>query len=222
VELARRVPWLARRILGRARLVICASNALAEAARELGAGEVRVIPSGVDLPAKVGDEADPPEVLFAGRLSPEKGILELVQAARAAGIPLVVAGDGPLRDQVPEARGFVPHDELGPLFERAAVVACPSHREGFGVVCAEAMSHGRPVVAGAVGGLLDLVVHEETGLLVPPRDVNALREALERLLGDRELRHRFGAAGRERVREHFSWPAVIDATLAAYEAAVRL
>ena len=163
VELARRVPWLARRILGRARVVICASNALAEAARELGAREVRVIPSGVDLPAEVGDEADPPEVLFAGRLSPEKGILELVQAARAGGIPLVVAGDGPLRDQVPEARGFVPHDELGPLFERAAVVACPSHREGFGVVCAEAMAHGRPVVAGAVGGLLDLVVHEETG-----------------------------------------------------------
>jgi glycosyltransferase involved in cell wall biosynthesis len=222
VELARRVPWLARRILGRARLVICASNALAEAARELGAGEVRVIPSGVDLPAKVGDEADPPEVLFAGRLSPEKGILELVQAARAGGIPLVVAGDGPLRDQVPEARGFVPHDELGPLFERAAVVACPSYREGFGVVCAEAMAHGRPVVAGAVGGLLDLVVHERTGLLVPPRDVTALREALERLLGDRELRHRFGAAGRERVREHFSWPAVTDATLAAYETAVRL
>lgn len=222
VELARRVPWLARRILGRARLVICASNALAEGARELGAGEVRVIPSGVDVPAKVGDEADPPQVLFAGRLSKEKGILELVQAARAGGIPLVVAGDGPLRDQVPEARGFVPHDELGPLFERAAVVACPSHREGFGVVCAEAMAHGRPVVAGAVGGLLDLVVHEETGLLVPPRDVTALREALERLLGDRELRHRFGAAGRERVREHFSWPAVTDATLDAYETAVRL
>ena len=57
---------------------------------------------------------------------------------------------------------------------------------------------------------------------MPPRDVTALREALERLLGDRQLRHRFGAAGRERVREHFSWPAVTDATLAAYEAAVRL
>jgi glycosyltransferase involved in cell wall biosynthesis len=222
VELARRARGLARSVLRRARLVVCASNALAEAARELGAGEVRVIPSGVEIPADVGEEAKPPEVLFAGRLSPEKGILDLVEATRPAGIPLVVAGDGPLRDRVPEARGFVPHDELGPLYDRAAVVACPSHREGFGVACAEAMAHARPVVAGAVGGLRDLVVHGETGLLVPPGDVAALRAALEQLLAKPELRRRYGAAGRERVREHFSWDTVTDATLAAYDEALRL
>jgi len=218
VELAKRMRPLARAVLRRARLVICPSNALAEAARLLGAEEVRVIPSGVEVPASVGGEAEPPEVLFAGRLSPEKGILELVEAAQ--GMSLVVAGDGPLRDRVPGALGFVPHDELGPLYERAAVVACPSHREGFGVVCAEAMAYGRPVVAGAVGGLLDLVVDGETGLLVPPRDVGALRSALERLLGDQELRRRLGAAARERIRERFAWPAVTDATMAAYEEAL--
>ena len=218
VELARRATSLARRVLRRARLVICASNALADSARELGAREVRVIPSGVDVPEEVAEEAEPPEVLFAGRLSPEKGILELVEAAN--GMTLVVAGDGPLRDRVPGALGFVPHHALGPLYERAAVVAVPSHREGFGVVCAEAMAYGRPVVAGAVGGLLDLVADGETGLLVPPRDVPALREALERLIGDRELRRRMGAAARERVRSRFAWPAVTDATLAAYEEAL--
>jgi len=218
VELARRAPSLARRVLRRARLVICASNALADSARELGAREVRVIPSGVDVPEEVAEEAEPPEVLFAGRLSPEKGILELVEAAN--GMTLVVAGDGPLRDRVPGALGFVPHHALGPLYERAAVVAVPSHREGFGVVCAEAMAYGRPVVAGAVGGLLDLVADGETGLLVPPRDVPALREALERLIGDRELRRRMGEAARERVRTRFAWPAVTDATLAAYEEAL--
>ncbi len=215
VELARRARPLARAVLRRAHLVICASNALADSARELGAREVRVIPSGVEVPERVAEEAEPPEVLFAGRLSPEKGILELVEAAD--GMKLVVAGDGPLRDRVPGALGFVPHHALGPLYERAAVVAVPSHREGFGVVCAEAMAYGRPVVAGAVGGLLDLVADGETGLLVPPRDVPALRGALERLLGDRELRHRMGEAARARVREHFAWPAVTDATLAAYE-----
>ena len=218
VELARRAKSLARRVLRRARLVICASNALADSARELGAREVRVIPSGVDVPEEVAEEAEPPEVLFAGRLSPEKGILELVEAAN--GMTLVVAGDGPLRDRVPGALGFVPHHALGPLYERAAVVAVPSHREGFGVVCAEAMAYGRPVVAGAVGGLLDLVADGETGLLVPPRDVPALREALERLIGDRELRRRMGEAARERVRTRFAWPAVTDATLAAYEEAL--
>lgn len=218
VELARRMRGLARRVLARARLTICASNALAEAARELGAREVRVIPSAVELPEQVGEPAEPPEVLYVGRLSPEKGILELVQAAE--GMKLTVAGDGPLRAQVPGALGFVPHHELPPLYERAAVVAVPSHREGFGVACAEAMAAGRPVVASAVGGLLDLVVDDETGLLVPPRNVEALRTALERLLGDADLRRRMGEAGRERIREHFTWPAVTDLTIQAYEDAL--
>ena len=218
VELARRARRLARQVLSRARLVICASNALADAARDLGAKDVRVIPSAVELPERVAEPAEPPEVLFVGRLSQEKGILELVQAAD--GIPLTVAGDGPLRDRVPGALGFVPHHALPPLYERAAVVAVPSHREGFGVACAEAMAHARPVVASAVGGLLDLVVDGETGLLVPPRDVPALRDALDRLLGDAGLRRRLGEAGRARVRERFSWPAVTDATIAAYEGAL--
>jgi glycosyltransferase involved in cell wall biosynthesis len=129
---------------------------------------------------------------------------------------LVVAGDGPLRNRVPLARGFVPHDELQRLYGRAAVVACPSRREGFGVACLEAMAHGRPVVATRVGGLLDLVVDGETGIVVPARDPAALRSALERLLGDPDLRRRLGEAGRERARTHFSWEKVTDATLAAY------
>jgi glycosyltransferase involved in cell wall biosynthesis len=221
VELARRAPALARRVLGGARLVIAASNELADSARALGARDVRVIPSGVDLPAEVGEEADPPEVLYAGRLSPEKGVLELVEAAD--GLNLVVAGDGPLRARVPDARGFVPHDELQRLYARAAVVACPSRREGFGVACLEAMAHGRPVVATSVGGLRDLVVDGETGIVVPPRDPAALHAALTRLLGDRDLRRRLGSAGRERARSGFSWDAVTDATLAAYsEAAGRM
>ena len=219
VELARRAPWLARRILRRARLTLCASNALADAARELGAREVRVIGSGVEVPPSVGEEARPPEVLFAGRLSAEKGILDLMAAADN-GMKLTIAGDGPLRDRVPGALGFVPHDQLGPLYDRAAVVAVPSHREGFGVACAEAMAHGRPVVAAAVGGLLDLVVPEETGLLVPPGDVGALREALQRLLADEELRARLGANARRRAEETLSWDRVTDLTLAAYEEAL--
>jgi len=218
IDVARRLPALARPILRRARLVIAASAALAEQAAELGAREVRVIPTGVDVPRDVAEPAEPPEVLYAGRLSAEKGVRELVEAS--AGMNLVVAGDGPLRDEVPGALGFVPHDELLGLYARASVVACPSHREGFGVVCAEAMAHGRPVVAGAVGGLLDLVVDGETGLLVPPRDAAALRAALERLLADGALRRRLGAAGRDRARRLLSWNAVTDATLAAYREAL--
>jgi glycosyltransferase involved in cell wall biosynthesis len=218
LELARRIPFFARRVLRRARLVIAASTELAAAARRLGARDVRVIPSGVDLPAQVGQEAEPPEVLYAGRLSAEKGVLELLAAAD--GMNLVVAGDGPLRDRVPGALGFVPNDELQRLYARAAVVACPSRREGFGVACLEAMAHARPVVAGNVGGLRDLVVDGETGYLVPPGDVTALRDALQRLLADADLRRRLGEAGRRRAASCFSWAGVTDATLAAYAEAL--
>jgi glycogen synthase len=218
VELVRRAPGLARGVLRGARLVIAASTDLAERARALGASDVRIIPSGVDLPRDVGSEAEPPEILFAGRLSPEKGVLELLEATH--GLELVVAGDGPLRRRVPGALGFVPHDQLQRFYARAAVVACPSRREGFGVACLEAMAHGRPVVATSVGGLRDLVVDGETGVLVPARDPAALRAALDRLLADPELRRRLGTAGRERAQRQFSWQAVTDATLDAYAEAM--
>jgi glycosyltransferase involved in cell wall biosynthesis len=217
-ELVRRIPPLrplARRVLASARLVICASRALADQARRLGARDVRLIPGGVDIPDEVGSEDDPPHILFAGRLSPEKGILDLLAAAN--GLPLVIVGDGPLRREVPQATGFLPHDELGRRYARAAIVACPSRREGYGVVAAEAMAHGRPVVASAVGGLLDLVSDEATGLLVPPGDVGALRAALERLLADPALRRRLGVAGRERARAELAWDVVVGRTLEAYE-----
>jgi len=79
------------------------------------------------------------------------------------------------------------------------------------------MAHGRPVVAGAVGGLRELVIDGETGLLVPPSDVDALRAALERLLADAALRRRLGDAARELVRDYCSWERVTDSTLRAYD-----
>ncbi|MGH3126840.1 MAG: glycosyltransferase family 4 protein [Gaiellaceae bacterium] len=217
VELAKRAGWAARRVVRRARVVVCPSQELAAAARSLGAREVRVIPSGVALPEAVGEPDEPPHVLFVGRLSDEKGILDFLAATD--GIARVVVGDGPLRDRVPEARGFVPPSELGAYYERAAVVVCPSHREGYGVVAREAMAHGRPVVASAVGGLLDAVEDRATGLLVPPRDPGALRAALENLIADASLRTRLGEAAREAARERFSWSAATERTLDVYRAA---
>jgi len=214
IALAERLPAFARAIVKRARVVVAVSSAIADAAHRLGAEDVRVIPNGVELPAEPGRETEPPQILYAGRLSREKGVLELAEAGR--GLPLVVVGDGPLRKRIPQARGAVPRPELERLYAGAAVVACPSRREGFGVTCLEAMAYGKPVVASAVGGLRDLVVDGETGVLVPPRDPAALRAALGSLLGDRDRRLRLGAAARERARKHFSWGPIISATLAAY------
>jgi glycosyltransferase involved in cell wall biosynthesis len=218
VELARRAPRIARALLRRAQLVLAPSESLARAAEELGARDVRVVPAGVRLPEDVGEPNEPPHVLFVGRLSEEKGIDELLEATE--GIPRVIVGDGPLRERAPDAVGFVAPDALGPFYERAAVVVCPSRREGYGVVAREAMAHGRPVVATSVGGLADAVEDGVTGLLVPPRDPVALRAALERLLGDAELRARLGAAARERACERLSWPAAIEETVRAYRDAL--
>jgi glycosyltransferase involved in cell wall biosynthesis len=214
VAIARRVRWAARQLLRRARLVLCASEALAVEARTLGASDVRVVAGGVEIPDSVGEPAEPPHVLYVGRLSEEKGVAELAEATRD--VPRVIVGDGPLRELVPDAVGFVPPSALGAYYERAAVVLCPSRREGYGVVAREAMAHGRPVVASAVGGLVDAVVDGVTGLLVPPRDPDALRVAIDRLLGDGELRKRLGAGARESARARFSWDAATEATLGVY------
>lgn len=212
-------PRLAGALLRRARVVIGVAEQLTEAARHAGARDARWIPNGVEIPAEVGEEADPPEILFVGRLSAEKGIRTLVDATR--GLNLVVAGDGPLRSLVPDALGFVPHEDVQRLLARAAVVVLPSHREGLPMVLLEAMAHGRAVVATPVGGIPSLVEDGVTGLLVPPGDAKALREAIERLLVDPELRQRLGEAARAKVSELCSWERVTDATLDAYAAALR-
>ncbi len=145
-----------------------------------------------------------------GRASSRAGVelpAERRRAGGAAARPLrrpALAGEGhprvPRRDRGPAARdrrrraaarspealGFVPPAQLGAYYERAAVVCVPSRREGYGVVAREAMAYGRPVVATAVGGLVDASRTAVTGLLVPANDPPALRAALERLLADAE------------------------------------
>jgi glycosyltransferase involved in cell wall biosynthesis len=218
VALARRMRPLARRLVRRAAVVVCASSALTEDARALGARAVRLIPSAISAPGSVAEPDDPPHVLYVGRLSEEKGVRELAEAARD--LPLVVVGDGPLRSLLPQTVGFVPPHALRPYYDRASIVVVPSRREGYGMVAREAMAHGRPVVATAVGGLPDVVEDGVTGLLVPPGDVRALREALERLLGDPGLRSRVGTAARVRALEATGPQAYAEAVLEAYAEAV--
>jgi glycosyltransferase involved in cell wall biosynthesis len=201
VALLGRLPW-------RFPHVVAASRFLAA---ELGGGVV--VPTPAPIPAAAAEPGD--HVLFAGRLSPEKGIEEFLAATE--GLARVVVGGGPI--DVPESVG--PVDDVGPFYERAAVVVVPSRREGYGMVAREAMAHGRPVVATAVGGLRDAIEDGVDGLLVPPGDVSALRAAVERLLADPELRRRLGAAAREKARREWSPEAAADALQNAYTSTLR-
>jgi glycosyltransferase involved in cell wall biosynthesis len=211
VALARRAPRLVRPLVRGARLVLAASSFLAEEARALGAREVAVVPPPVRIPEHVGAPETPPHVLYAGRLSEEKGILEFVEATN--GIPRVILGDGPLRARVPGAVGFVPPAELGSYYERAAVVCVPSRREGYGATAREAMAYGRPVVATRVGGLADLA--GPGVVLVEPGDREALRAAVVEQLTTP------AAGGRERALAELSPHSAGAALRGVYEEAVR-
>jgi glycosyltransferase involved in cell wall biosynthesis len=172
--------------------------------------------------------AGPPTVTYAGRLTAEKGADVLVRAfalarERVPDARLSIAGSGPaepmlraLIDQLDLGDSATLHGQLaGTALEttlgRGWVHAAPSRwPEPFGLTATEAMMRGTAVVASDIGGLAESVAHESTGLLVPPGDESALSGALVRLLSDRTLAERLGAAGRERARAQFTLDHSID------------
>jgi D-inositol-3-phosphate glycosyltransferase len=127
-----------------------------------------------------------------------------------------VAREHGVADRV-EFRGRVGREELPALFRSADVAVCVPWYEPFGIVPLEAMACGTPVIASAVGGLVDTVVHGQTGLHVPPRDTDALTDALAELLSDPERRAALGRAGARRARSRYSWDRVAAQTLQSYE-----
>jgi len=115
---------------------------------------------------------------------------------------------------------MVKHEVVTQLYSHAAVFCCPSVYEPFGIINLEAMACETPVVASAVGGILEVVVDGETGILVPPANPDALAAALRRVLEDPALARRMGQAGRQRVEAQFSWASVAERTERVYGAAV--
>lgn len=167
-------------------------------------------------------------LLFAGDLSYDKGVQVLLDAFTQleSPPPLVLVGRMGTGDSwhfPPGAqwRGEVPHHEVVALFNSARAVVVPSvWADPCPTVVLEAMARGRPVVAAASGGIVDMVVDGRTGFLVPPGDANALAGALATLLRQPETAEAFGIAGRDRARE-FSLSAVVSRIEAMYVDAIR-
>ena len=196
-----------RRLVAQADAVIVPSHFARERLRELGAPlrweRVHVLPPPLREPiaaaaADVGSYA-----LVVARLSPEKGVDVAIDACRMAGMPLVVAGDGPERaalvaragDEAVRFLGRVDDRQLAGLRAGAAIALAPSRSaETFGLAVAEAMAAGLPVAASRVGALPEL--GPTPTALVAPGDAAGLAGAIARLAGDREA----GRRGRERVR----------------------
>lgn len=212
--------------------------------------EYRPLPDPETL-RRLGVDPEIPIVLFVGRITRQKGILHLVRALpRLEGEMQVVlcagAPDTPeiareMKELVEEAKreasarvvwlaDMLPKEEVIALYSRADVFVCPSVYEPFGIINLEAMACETPVVASAVGGIPEIVVPGETGLLVPfeaeggdspePRDPEAfardLAAAITELMGAPERRAAMGRAARERVLAQFSWSRIAELTAEFY------
>jgi glycosyltransferase involved in cell wall biosynthesis len=205
---------------------------------------LHVVPCGVELErfGTDGPRAGPwrpgaVRLLSVGRLVERKGVETVLQALSS--LPeaeLVVAGGPPahllagdpnvLRLRAAAAAagvlprvhlvGRVPHDQAAQLMRAADLVVTVPWYEPFGIVPLEAMACGTPVVASAVGGMLDSVVDGETGLLVPPRDPDALAAAVRRIVADPAARGRMGHAASQAVAARYSWDRVAEATESVY------
>jgi starch synthase len=203
-----------------------------------------------DVLERHGIDPNRPYVVFVGRVTRQKGIVHLLEAARhfEPGVSLVLcAGEADTEDlkkevedlvsELRQSRGGViwiqkmmPRPELIQVLSHARVFACPSIYEPFGIVNLEAMACGAPVVASAVGGIPEVVEDGATGFLVPfepdgtpmgsPRDREAFAKQLaariNQLVADPTLAQKFGAAGRARVEDKFSWAAIAVQTAALY------
>ena len=204
-------------------------------------GPYDIIPNGIDVDRFRGAEPMPwardgiPRILFVGRYNESrKGFKYLLRAMPMVRqhypeARLVVAGAGnpskyaKLMEQYNvtgvEFVGMVPRDDLPRYYASCDIFCAPSiARESFGIVLLEAMAAGKPVVASDIPGYASVMTNMQEGLLVPPKDPNALALALVRLLADRELRATLAAAG-EQTATRYDWPNVACAVLDAYDRA---
>ena len=177
-----------------------------------------------------------PYALFVGRISEQKGIFQLLEAARQLpeGVQLVLCASSPDTPELltrlqtavsgrPEIRwinAMLPVEEVVQIYSHAAVFVCPSVYEPFGIINLEAMACGTPVVASRVGGIPEVVADGETGWLVEPGDPAALAQALRIALADPQRARRMGEAGRRRVEAHFSWDRIAALTMDVYQQAI--
>lgn len=193
--------------------------------------EFRAARSSEDVRRELGVNATTPIVGTFGLLAEKKGVRDLMEA-----VPLVLrehpktqfwfVGEGPLRAELEHSAvklgcrdnvrflGF--RRDVADVMNAVDIMALPSHREPFGLVYVEAALLNKPSVACTTGGAPEVVLHQKTGLLVPPRDATALAAALNRLLDNRAEATQMGRAGREHVLQSFRWDLFLPALEEVY------
>jgi glycosyltransferase involved in cell wall biosynthesis len=237
-----------RRIARDADHIIATCSDEAFELRRLGAEgpRISIVPCGVDLntfgPDGPAEDRRPGmhRIVCVSRLVERKGIDDVVRALPSlSSCELVIAGGGSadsleddpvavhlrslaasigVADRV-ELRGPADRASVARLMRSADVVCCTPWYEPFGIVPLEAMACGKPVIASAVGGLVDSVVDGVTGLHVPPRRPDRIAEAIAKIVAHPSFQRRMGQAGIDRTRTRYGWPRIAAATLEVYAAA---
>ncbi|MFH1098866.1 MAG: glycosyltransferase [Candidatus Uhrbacteria bacterium] len=198
-------------------------------------GKIAVIPNGVDVERFRPSPPTPRRgvrFLAVGRFVPQKGLEVLLDAFAIIrdvlpDATLEIVGDGPLRSTL-EAQVHSYHladrvmflgfrRDTAQIYTRADVLVMPSRWEGFGIAAVEAAACGLPVVASAVGGLMEVVVDQETGILVPPGEPKLLADAMRDLATDAPRRILFGHAGRRHVEKNYNIRRVVERYEELYE-----
>ena len=261
--------WVEKTALEMANAVVAVSSDTKrdiERLFDVDRARVHVIYNGIDLDEyrkvdstaaleRYGIDKNKPYLLFVGRITRQKGIIDLCRAIpfMDPGFQIVLCAAAPDTPQIAEemkvavekARAkrpdiiwiqeMIDKKSAGELYSHAAVFCCPSIYEPFGIINLEAMACETAVVASAVGGIKEVVVDGETGFLVPleqrketpfeplnpekfSRDLAA---RINQLMQDRQLREKFGKAGRKRAEEQFSWSKIAQQTKELYERTCR-
>jgi len=227
--------WLWRKWRGNFDRFIAISHSVRQYLLDDGIESVETIWEPVSARPPRPSLLSPPTVAFAGRLVWEKGVDVLLKSFKKLLIyipeaRLILVGEGKQRSSliklISDLRisshvtmtGYLPRSEMEILFDSAWVQVVPSiWVEAFGCVTAEAMIRGTAVVASRIGGLAEIVQHGKTGLLVPPKDVDALTGALNQILQNRELAEQMGREGRKYALKHFNYEEFLDKILLLYE-----
>lgn len=223
-----------RRHYDAVRRFICPSRFMRQTLLDAGYAPARVVylPNAVVTAGLAPAIGRGEYVLFVGRLTTEKGAATLLNALRGLTLPARIVGDGPLRaDLTAQAArdglgdrvvfdGHLTGAELADAYRRAAFLVIPSEwRENAPLSVLEAFAHGKPVIGADIGGIPELVVPEQTGLLFPPGDASALRAAIATLWRDRAAGAVWGANARGRAESEFAPARHVDGLLALYAAA---
>lgn len=225
--------------INRADMITAISHHTARELHGITNKKIPIIPFSTPISEKLGTLTDKKIILFVGRSVERKGVDYLIKAfgQLKEKIPhrLVIVGDGPERinwqelaqtidrSNRIELTGWITNKALGELYRTCSFFVLPAvydkhgDTEGLGVVLIEAMSYCKPVIASNVGGITDVVIHDQNGLLVPAGNIEALSAAMMKLIADDSYRRAMGKKAKKIVDERFNWNTIVQNIFTLYQ-----